>query len=866
MENSIKKIFTDEKKYWLIASFFSITVIVLAMVGAEVFIGGKFAYVSSDLYEQVAGFSGLFYKKVFEGSNIYYSFETGLGMNTSLLFAFYTFSPFSILYMVLGIEGVNIASIIIFIVKIGLSAAFFQLYCQYNLKVSGRLSVFVSMCYALMAYAVYISRMNPLYDAVYMLPLVFILIKYSIDRRSFYFLSLAYVYIFVINFYGGYIVGITSFVYFIYYVISNSINIRARLKVIVSYCVAVVVAILISGFILAPALYEALSQHVIENADSFSIVPIWKQLLYLFPFHSSDMYLVSPSYYSGIPILFMCPAFFFNSGISSKKKCVAFIALLVCVLSLTIRPLYLAGHMFNDPTGYSCRYIYIFAFFLISMFAVSFKHFAETDYKKVIVCDVLFLMIYIIAPALDKLFGGKSFDTGGVYFGMTILLSVLWMLIIFMLGKNGATSKQQYIYIFAFLLLGIELGFNNYYMLHSMEHQTIDGQRFVIADTSKMIADLQDYDDGTYRIQYNESNNCNQGSMIGYMGSTLFASSSNSNLKSFLKSIGVFCNEFMITDCGNTDITRLLLDEKYIVNGRRELEYDKETNIMLNENVAGMGFAVSKDIVNYKGAGTVFENQNEICERFGYEGGSLNSAYVGGIDFEPHNIQIASSEDGIILRRESLSDEGYVAIRIPYVDGKKAYIWMNTGYDRPSFESPLVITSDTENKCAYMDETCLTTSHIFKMAREEDSFCIYIYFGTDAIEEITLYELYLAYSDTATIEDIATGLSEHSLALTEFEDGFIKGNIEAEEDSILFMSVPYERGWMASVDGIKTEIVPLLGDSFIGVPVSEGVHEIELEFIAPYSELGKYMSITGIVLLIIMFCMEWCGRRKLEQK
>lgn len=854
----------DEKKYWLISAVSSMALIMLVMSYADVLGNGKWAFIFGDSYEQIAGFSIMLYRKIFEGSNMYYSFDAGLGMNTALLFGFVVFSPLNVLYALLGPAGINTASVIIFILKIGLSAAFFQLYCRYNLSAKGVISIFASLCYSLMAYGVYTSRMSPLYEAVYLLPLIFILIKYSVKNSfktiSFILLSLAYAYLFITNFYGGYIVGIVSFIYFVYLLTSHKKGLADKSKVFFKYSFSVIVAILLAGFLIAPVLYEALHQSVVENADSFAIVPLWEQIAYLFPFHSYVMYGVIPSYYCGIPILFMVPAFFFNSKVDKSRKYIAAAILVLGALSMMIKPIYLAAHMFNDPTGYACRYVYVIAFFIISMFVVSFQNIEGVDIKKIAICDVLFIIIYLLATGIKTFQNGGKLEVSIVYYFIATAIAAIWIGILLCVKKCDGEKKRN-LYVITFVVLVIELGLNNFCMLKSMECQSLDNMVAYIDDASRMTSDLKNYDSGVYRVQYNASNNCDQGTLFDYMGTTLFSSSGNKNMKDFLESIGVFCNEFMITDCGNTELTRLLLNEKYIINGRRNLDEPGETNIVINENVAGMGYMVPSGIVNYSGDSTVFENQNSIYKYLVNAEVTPILVYEGELGIEHHNISVGTSEEGIVLTRDSLTEDGYVTLRIPYVEGKKAYTWMNAGYNRASFESPLVVTTDTENVYAYVD-SYLSTPHIVKMASDGEFFTVYIYFGIDAVQEITLREFYFVYTDEELIGQISDKLSTESLQTEIFEDGYIRGRVDAIEDGILFMAIPYEEGWSASVDGQETSIIPLLDDAFIGIPIESGEHVIEMTFSAPYSNVGIAMSVCGVILLCLCTVFECISKRK----
>ena len=74
----------------------------------------------------------------------------------------------------------------------------------------------------------------------------------------------------------------------------------------------------------------------------------------------------------------------------------------------------------------------------------------------------------------------------------------------------------------------------------------------------------------------------------------------------------------------------------------------------------------------------------------------------------------------------------------------------------------------------------------------------------------------------------------------------IAGKIDCLEDGYFIFTIPYDNGFTLYVDGNKTDI-EIINDMFIGFPITEGEHNIELKFKAPYSDLGKIISIISLI-------------------
>ena len=79
---------------------------------------------------------------------------------------------------------------------------------------------------------------------------------------------------------------------------------------------------------------------------------------------------------------------------------------------------------------------------------------------------------------------------------------------------------------------------------------------------------------------------------------------------------------------------------------------------------------------------------------------------------------------------------------------------------------------------------------------------------------------------------------------------YLHGNINVLKDGVLFFSIVNEDGWEVYVDGTKVKHYELL-DTFIGVDLTKGIHEIELRYKVPGLKLGISLSIISLIALII---------------
>ena len=92
-------------------------------------------------------------------------------------------------------------------------------------------------------------------------------------------------------------------------------------------------------------------------------------------------------------------------------------------------------------------------------------------------------------------------------------------------------------------------------------------------------------------------------------------------------------------------------------------------------------------------------------------------------------------------------------------------------------------------------------------------------------------------------------IGESVLKIDSFEDRDIKGSVNAAEDGILYMSVPYFKGFKVYVDGKQAEIVKV-GGAMLGVRISAGEHDIHITYRTYGLVLGGILSCIGVLMVL----------------
>jgi uncharacterized membrane protein YfhO len=116
--------------------------------------------------------------------------------------------------------------------------------------------------------------------------------------------------------------------------------------------------------------------------------------------------------------------------------------------------------------------------------------------------------------------------------------------------------------------------------------------------------------------------------------------------------------------------------------------------------------------------------------------------------------------------------------------------------------------------------------------------------GLKEIQSATLPPIGVTLEDLKNWTDKA---KQDTLQIKEFSPTNIKGDISLNTSKILFLAIPHDKGWSATVDGKET-IIEKVDAGLMGILLEKGNHKIELKFEPPYVKEGTYVSIISLLL------------------
>jgi uncharacterized membrane protein YfhO len=140
-----------------------------------------------------------------------------------------------------------------------------------------------------------------------------------------------------------------------------------------------------------------------------------------------------------------------------------------------------------------------------------------------------------------------------------------------------------------------------------------------------------------------------------------------------------------------------------------------------------------------------------------------------------------------------------------------------------------------------------------------------IYFDKEALERnsdiltaMTVDDL-INFDDAAYKEEISRK-KESACKTFEIDRYGFTATTSGERQRMVFFSVPYDKGWSATVNG-KDVLIEKASTGFMAVRVPEGDAEIRFDYMAPGLINGIFITAAGAVLLLIYVLLP-TGRRK----
>ena len=822
---------------------------------------GKYIYFHSDLQHQMMPMTEMFLGKLFKGFNIFYSFDIGLGMGTIPVYTNGTCFSFLNIILLLPLKS-EIRYFLLFLIKVSLGAFAFSELNIYVTKKRKKYIVLFSLAYALCSFNLVYYYVIIWHDGIYMLPIIILAIYRFLNEKKTYLLMFSYAYLFICNFYSGYVIGIYSFIIFLCLLWMNESKIKDKFRKVINYIIHIFVSVLISSAFLLPTAVYLINNDASENTGfekiSINMLDLIEQLFmgqYVFDQDKG----LTPYVYCGLFSLMCMFIFYFNKKIKNKAKIYFSIPIVWLFFCFLTKPGYMIMHAFNNPDSYGNRFAFLLSFTILFIVSLYFDDIIETKKKYVVSISLSLIIYFLLYNSLLRKLSSIEHSVNYIVAVLNVLIILIYTLMIVY------NKKKKDLFVSGLIVLTfIEIIYNGIILNNTLDRSTAEYKDIYdvyCVETEKKVEQLGD--DYT-RIIVNDPISYNLSQNIGYRSLCIFSSFIDTDLRKTIRKLGYLASNLDIKDQGYTEATGLLL-------GVDDIIYIRKDNAGWSSNVEEkrglpIAYMVNDDLFDVKLNDNPFDNINMILSAMCGEDKDYFYNTGNNIELYTDNVIIDDGEyEGRRVVAFSLEDlynnHGNIRFIDPNKESRYCYFSINENYIY--YDSPIVSGSDEGYRNKY-DASFLSSPHIVSMNETDDCSECYIILDEQTVNGYYFDQAYFYGCHDEILDGVYEHLKSMSIDIDRFGDGRVSGYVESIKDNdILFTSIPYDDNWNAYIDGQKVETIRLIDNAFLGIVIPEGKHYIELKYVDKWMIRGLMLSLVGWFIIIIMFVWD---RSKPEKK
>lgn len=808
------------------ACLISFVVPVVAMILIFIFRGifpfGEETFLRTDMYHQYAPFFSEFQYKLHHGGSLLYSWDVGLGINFSALFAYYLASPLNWLLLLCPKGLILEFMTYMIVVKIGLAGVAMCWYLRRRFPEQTLGCSFIAILYALSGYISAYSWNLMWLDCIILFPLIMLGLERLVRGES----AMLYVIALGLSILSNYYISIMTCIFMvIYFICLNVLEGIGNARVVGLRVLRFGLYSLIAGGLAAVTLLPEIYALQMTASSDFNFPQTATQYFTIIDMVARQMPFVEteqgldhwPNIYAGALVFLLLPLYFMNRKIELREKIVNGLLLVFFYLSFSVNILNFIWHGFHYPNSLPCRQSFIYIFLILVLCYEAWLHRAASSAKEVNASFGMAIAFLLVAQ--------KVVTDDAIHFSV-FYLSGLFVLLYycFLYTERTRTKRAHHWTVLAMLVVvSVEATLNM-----AVTSVTTTSRTAYVSDNKdveKLVQAVRAEDDSFYRFEKITRKTKDDGAWMNFPSVSLFSSTAYAHCSDFFKRMGMESSTNAYSITGSTPLMNMLMSVKYGIYseepqapGEMGLSYIASsgvTSIYQTEFALPLGYMLSDSALEAwdTHAGTPALAQNSLCEAL--DCAPVMSSVLG--EFYDSDYSFTADQAG----------EYYAYVNNAAVKQVTA----NFGYTEKSFNN---VDRGFLLELGYLEAGDTVTLH----SKTE---------GQSVSADVYRFD----YNALRELQDV---LQNESLELTSWKDTKLSGTITTEKGGVMMTSIPYDPGWKIFVDGVETDITEVK-DTFLGVELTPGTHTIELRFMPQGLVLGGLITALSLVMLLVIWLL-----------
>ena len=771
--------------------------------------------------------------------SLFYTFTSGLGLNFYALSSYYLGSFLSPLVYFFNLTNMPDAVYLTTLLKFGLIglSTYFSLNKLFQ-SIPKPLKLALSTSYALMSFTVSQLEIKTWLDVFILIPLIITGLQLLITEKKFllYFTSLSI--LFIQNYYFGYM---TVLFLIFWYLCQISWDFKTRKSSVLDFIVISFLAGMTSLILTLPTLFD-LQTHgeKLTEVTKFQTESSWYLDLFAKQFIGSfdtTKYGAIPMIFVGLLPFILTILFFTLKSIKFHVKLIYAIFFAFLIASFYIEALDLFWQGMHTPNMFLHRYAWIFSTLLIYTAAEVLNRLKEIKIWNFLVSLFLIVTGFLATIYLKSHY---SFLTD-LNILLTLEFLVVYSLLLLAVIKKFISVNLFTILISLFIIIEISLNASS----------QMDGiaKEWGFASRSAYNRDIPAMESfSTYignqftRTEKLETQTGNDSMKFNYNGISQFSSVRNRSASSTLDKLGFKSSgtNLNLRYANNSILADSLFGIQYNISDSPSDKYGfkdiyQKDNLTLYENQYSLPIAFASQSVynDVKFNEHTLDNQASFLNQLA----NVNFDYFSPIPYEK-----TENTDDLISITSYSNEDAEIQYQIEVPENSQVYLsFINLHFSNDK-QKKVDILVNGENKT-------FTTDNAFSFfnlgyTKEKKTFNINVSFPENSqvsFESPTFYRL-----DTQTLTEAIQKIKEQPVTVSTSKNK-VFATYDVQQDTSIFFTIPYDKGWSAYQDGKKIEIKQAQ-TGFMKVDIPKGKGTITLSFIPNGFITGAICSFTSLLL------------------
>ncbi|KAF1301700.1 YfhO family protein [Enterococcus sp. JM9B] len=850
---TIKQFCKQHARYMLASFFIPLGIMAFIYLTIGIFPGSSRSILASDAFSQFSNFHASFRNALLGKQSFLYTWNASLGLNYLSLVSYYLGGLFTPLVLLFPNQLMPDALYFLTLLKIGSAGLAFWFYARQTFHIEKWQHVTLAVSYALMSFITAHSEIIMWLDAFVYLPLIIMGIDRLIQQHKPKLLFFSYLLLFLSSFYMGFMIAIFSALYFLVRLLDNW---RQTKKVIVPYGLTALLSGGASMIIILPAILdlrangEELSKITTLKTEATDFLDL--VLKNLVGVYDTTKYGSIPFIYVGLLPLVLC-LFYFVSKAPLKQKLLyaGFFALLTA--SFYLVPLNLFWHGMHAPNMFLFRYAYLFSFLVIMLAGYGWERVDQKSNGKllgvILIQMALFCLAFGIRPAGSYEYIKFSSFAVSIFFLLLYLLAF---------GLYRLRSYPKHLFVVLILLVvSFEAIVNTNGMVRGILNDWNYASRSLYTEPYPAIDELvQKTKSADFsRVENLDPVSSNDSFNYGYSGVSMFSSIRNRHSSSYLDQLGFRSRgtNLNIRYPNNTLLMDSFLGIKYNLSktpinkyGFTETARSKDYQLYENENALPLAFLANPDAAKVPQP----SNDNLTSQTNLINGlADLQQTYF---QFWPLTISETDNTtvtyDGMytIFTEEKGNLAKEVTWKVAVPAHSQAYLSLYPQDFAQLESSTATITVNGEQRKSQIN----ITGQYYDLGYYEQATEIEFTASFYGTQKVGFQNPQVVTLNTKAYQSAMDQIKEQGVNLNVGKRS-AEGQVTTKEEQLLVTTIPYEKGWQATVDGKKVP-VSAFQDAFVSLTLPKGKHTIRLSYL-PQGFLPGVLLFFSCLLLFFLF-------------